>query len=273
MDLKAAVQILDRWVTVNMKQHAGKKPGVSFIISTILKYPTTRHIAEEFGGYGFLRIAYIIFELHEGSTYEEALAKTEIIYFVELEKYDDIGYIDEGCEECGGSGNIDCDECNNTGTIECHTCEGAGEIENGDESEDCSVCDGSGQETCNECYGEGETECYNCDGSGKSESNEKYFRVTKTVWTFLSNEIYEKIRDIEEMNDDDKYISEDDFLDNVFGEGKDLFLLRSHYDSDDITHDDAPTDISDEDSVVGRYGDIKHETRLVPVIIGDRLRA
>ena len=272
MDLKAAVQILDRWVTVNMKQHTGKKPGVSFIISTILKYPTTRHIAEEFGGYDFLRIAYIIFELHEGSTYEEALAKTEIIYFVEVYKYEDLGHIDEGCEECDGTGSIDCSECTD-GMVECNSCEGAGEIENGDETEDCSVCDGSGQESCNECWGEGETECTECDGSGRVESYDEYFRLTKTIWTFLSNDIYEKIRDIEEMNDDDKYIKEDDFLDDVFGEGKDLFLLRSNnYDSDDITHDDAPTDISDGDSVVRRYGDIKHERYLTPVIIGDRLR-
>lgn len=270
MDLKAAVQILDRWITVNMKQHTGKKPGVSFIISTILKYPTTRHIAEEFSGYDFLRIAYIIFELHEGSTYEEALAKTEIIYFVEVYKYEDLGHIDEGCEECDGTGNVECHECTD-GMVECNSCDGTGEIENGDETEDCSVCDGTGQEICYECEG-GEPECTECDGTGRVESYDEYFRVTKTIWTFLSNDIYEKIRDIEEMNDDDKYIQEDDFLDDVFGEGKDLFLLRS-LDTDDIIHDDAPTDISDGDSVVGRYGDIKHERSLTPVITGDRLRA
>jgi len=83
--------------------------------------------------------------------------------------------VQESCDSCGGSGNVNCDECNGGGSDDCGNCDGSGDVDcdycegsgNDEEGDECSSCDGSGRESCNTCGGSGEVECTWCGGSGE----------------------------------------------------------------------------------------------------------
>ena len=80
-------------------------------------------------------------------------------------------YSTEGCDECGGDGNISCDECDYTGKVECNTCDGDGKDSEGD---DCDDCGGDGKVDCRYCGGDGEFTCDECGGDGETESDSVY---------------------------------------------------------------------------------------------------
>ena len=118
------------------------------------------------------------------------------LYIAIIDLYEDTFYIQEDCDECGGSGEEDCYRCQGSGKEDCRTCDGTGSIEcdscGGDGTEDCRYCDGKGSETeeddegeeievecvhcegegtenCRECGGNGSFECPSCEGGGEEE--------------------------------------------------------------------------------------------------------
>jgi hypothetical protein len=70
------------------------------------------------------------------------------LYILTVDIYDEMGYRNEECHDCGGDGYYDCSSCD------------------GDGKQDCRYCDGNGTEECYECSGEGSQECGYCDGKG-----------------------------------------------------------------------------------------------------------
>jgi hypothetical protein len=104
--------------------------------------------------------------------------------------YEEMGYLEEDCSSCDGSGKEACDNCDGQGNVicrscdgdgkeDCSTCDGTGEDDEGDAcgecggsgNEICTECDGRGDEMCYSCDGDGETDCYNCDGRGNVETD------------------------------------------------------------------------------------------------------
>jgi len=87
------------------------------------------------------------------------------------------------CSDCDGCGEVDCDECSGSGRKSCETCDGEGEVDgetcedcDGGGEVDCDECNGKGKRECGECYGEGENECDNCDGKGEVDCEFCYGR-------------------------------------------------------------------------------------------------
>jgi hypothetical protein len=104
------------------------------------------------------------------------------LYIATIDLYEDTFYIQEDCDECGGSGEEQCYKCQGDGNVDCRTCDGDESIEcdscGGDGTEGCRYCDGKGSETeeddegeeieveCAHCEGEGTEDCRDCGGNG-----------------------------------------------------------------------------------------------------------
>jgi len=63
------------------------------------------------------------------------------LYILTVDIYDEMGYRNEECHDCGGDGYYDCNYCDGSG------------------KQDCRYCDGEGTEECYDCSGEGTEEC------------------------------------------------------------------------------------------------------------------
>lgn len=86
----------------------------------------------------------------------------------------------EGCEVCGGSGEVECNECYGDGEVECSECGGSGSNTcttcDGTHEIECESCDGTGkdgeEEDCPDCNGSGEIKCSDCNEDGEVDCEE-----------------------------------------------------------------------------------------------------
>ena len=89
----------------------------------------------------------------------------------------------QGCERCGGDGEIECSRCDGYGKVHCGNCNGSGRVESADlgmmalgaaagyatlatTTEACYQCEGTGMKRCYTCSGSGKVQCVDCEGSG-----------------------------------------------------------------------------------------------------------
>jgi RecJ-like exonuclease len=224
-------KIFEKVVKVSLKGE-DKKPGVSYIVSTVLTFPAIkRGIIDELLPIEILQISYMLFFVYQGDDYETAEWKCKNkLYIFEANEVNDLGdkYID--CSNCNGVGYLDCDRCDNNGAETCDYCGGDGLDAEGDECEDCG---GRGEVNCGYCGGEGTTLCLDCSGIGNVRSEEEYVSFNTEIWVFSNEKIFKKLKELK-----DKDVLINNFYDILDQSKGILFLIKTEVNTHDIELDE-----------------------------------
>jgi hypothetical protein len=261
MEADKIIPIFKKWIDaqlrVSSKDDVEIKPSVSFIESQLLKYPITRHFAEEIGPQNFIKVCFTLFEMYRGLSMEDAWSKSSVMYFVNIVKFNNIEDEKDTCSSCDGHGDVECGMCNGQGHTDCDQCDGTGEMEieysNGDsETVNCDYCGGDGNVECDYCYGNGDVNCDDCDGDGEVETGDETIEVSTERWGFISNDVYNNLSDIDKEIFDD----EDKIYDLI--PGNEVLLLSSgHLYTETLNFDEVQReygDISENDIMVYKIG-------------------
>lgn len=226
MEKRKIVKLIESYLRKFIKDN--KKPGVSYIVSVLLRSPMFNNILV--GTYSpeeILRIAYTVFYLFDGDDYVSAEWRSQKdLFVIDVYEIADLEGNYEDCSVCGGDGQMDCEECLGQGSEICFDCEGTGT----DDGEECRSCDGSGNIVCDACYGDETIQCTKCEGTGEIEL-EDIITLTREIWITGNYELAEKIKE----EGKDKNIIRDfyDTLDDKNNSGS-LFLVRNVIDSQTI---------------------------------------
>jgi hypothetical protein len=162
--------------------------------------------------------------------------------------YEEMGYLEEDCSSCDGSGKEACDNCDGQGNVicrscdgdgkeDCSTCDGTGEDDEGDA---CGECDGSGNEICNECDGRGNEMCYSCDGDGEFDCNNCDGRGNVETDVMGYDEFYDKVYTTNKLGDmDDDHPFEQRYYNSIVLKQPSLRerKFRETYSMEDIEYD------------------------------------
>ena len=255
------IPIFKKWIDaqlrVSSKDNVEIKPSVSFIESQLLKYPITRHFAEEIGPQNFIKVCFTLFEMYRGLSMEDAWSKSSVIYFVNIVKFDDRKEEMVACDSCDGNGDVECGMCDGEGHTDCDQCDGTGEMEiedsKGDsETVECDYCGGRGNIECDYCYGNGDVNCDDCDGDGEVETENDVINVSTERWGFISNDVYNNLSDI-----DNEIFDEEDKIYDLMPGNEVLFLSSGHIYNEILNLDDVKQeygDIDESDIMVYKIG-------------------
>ena len=207
-------KILEKWVRLD-KSHKGlkdKTPTASYVVSSVLDYPPTKSLAMKFKGKDLGRLFFTTYNLLNGDSDLDALKKSETTYVVDIIEPEGQSYhMENDCDECGGSGEVNCSECDGEETTECGDCGGDGQVKDGDGDDiECAECESSGEQTCDVCSGMGTSYCEECDGSGQTTDLFESINIEYVTLITQSELFIEDLR--KRHNPDTDYITDFDLL-------------------------------------------------------------